>query len=255
MDIENTPPKAKRGRKKKDANPNIHIVKKYFSSTLKDNTNNGNNGNGNKSIGIDPGIICIDVIEDDKEYDLYVNPIKNSNDDVSTESKKNQTIDTFKKQWNNNTSISCWNCCHQFESVPVGMPINFKNNDFVCSGIFCSFSCILRYSKDRCIFEKHKHHISHMFKTLSGKDPSEMRDAPFTRCLKIFGGNLSIEEYRQASETKIFKYIRYPMHLVRDYIEEIDLDKLKKSNDYIFKNCKSTGKKKNNIMDFLKSST
>jgi hypothetical protein len=131
------------------------------------------------------------------------------------------------------------------------MPANFtKDGEFACTGIFCSFPCILRYSKDRGLYASSKHHISHMYTVFTGKAATELKEAPFVRCLKMFGGTLDIQAYRNCDD-KIFKYIRYPMHTTRDYIEEIDLKNLKQANDYVFKSSKPNSKKKN-ILDFLK---
>ena len=233
-------------KKQKDSTTKKQVIKRYFSSTLRSKIN---------IVEKDTSIICIDVNEDSE--DCLPNVVPASSDvnlivnDIVDTNEGDDSLGAFQKEWKHSTSVHCWNCCHQFQNVPIGLPINFKNGEFVCNGIFCSFNCIVRYSKDRNTYSSIKYHISHMYKTFTGKDFTELVEAPFVRCLKMFGGNLSIEEYRTSNDTKIFKYIRYPMHIVRDYIEEIDIQNLKDANDYIFKTPKSTSKK-NNILDFLK---
>jgi hypothetical protein len=51
----------------------------------------------------------------------------------------------------------------------------------------------------------------------------------------MFGGELTIEEFRNASkERKIYKMIEYPMYISRDYVEEVDLQNLKNFNKTVF---------------------
>ena len=64
-----------------------------------------------------------------------------------------------------------------------------------------------------------------------------LKKAPPLCTLKMFGGKLSIEEFRNASqERKVYKMIEYPMFICRDYVEEVDLEKLKTVNKTIFNN-------------------
>lgn len=215
-------------------------VKKYFSSVLRET-----------SLSSQPepeqtNILCIDVV--DEESSLY--PIAPP-DPPAIEPKKEDTLEMFVDEWKKHTGISCWNCCHPFDNTPLGIPLGIRDSIFRCNGIFCGFPCILRYIKDR--HEKRPETLSTMCKVLCGKDITEIKEAPFVRCLKMFGGTLSIEEYRASADNgKIFKYIKYPMHINRDYIEEIDLNNLKKSNNDVFKNGGQATRKRTNILDFLK---
>jgi hypothetical protein len=59
--------------------------------------------------------------------------------------------------------------------------------------------------------------------------------APDKSLLKMFGGELSIEQFRNSTkEKKVFKMIEYPMFISRDYVEEIDINNLKKVNKTVF---------------------
>jgi hypothetical protein len=162
-------------------------------------------------------------------------------------------LESFRNDWDISTPIACWNCCHQFETTPLGIPIGYsKNSDmFRTNGIFCSFSCILRYTYDRHI-TKYRHNIIYMHKCLTGSKLNP-EPAPPVCTLKIFGGSLDIDEYRKSFENnKLYKYVKYPMFVSRDYIEHIDIKNVKDANNYIFNNTTKTPQKKvMDISDFL----
>jgi hypothetical protein len=102
-------------------------------------------------------------------------------------------------KWPESTSICCWNCCHPFEGVPV--PATSKVNRLgkltKCHGVFCSFNCSKRY-----ILDKNTHGVWEAASLLSllhynvvGRHIS-IKTAPPRICLAMFGGNMSIEQYR-----------------------------------------------------------
>lgn len=64
-----------------------------------------------------------------------------------------------------------------------------------------------------------------------------LQPAPPKETLKIFGGELTINDFRKSTkEHKIFKLIEYPMFIERNYIEEIDIQNVKNINVNVFKN-------------------
>jgi len=73
----------------------------------------------------------------------------------------------------------------------------------------------------------------------------KLQCAPPRSSLKIFGGELSIDEFRNSSkEHKIYKLIEYPMCISRDYIEEVDIQNVKTINMNVFSNSS-----KHNLLD------
>lgn len=163
-------------------------------------------------------------------------------------------LESFQHTWDMTTSIACWNCCHTFDTTPLGIPVGYnKNSDmFRTNGIFCSFPCIIRYTIDRCTFIKNKCNIKYMYKCLTNSD-DKPEPAPPVCTLKLFGGTLDIEEYRTSFiNNKLYKYVKYPMFVSRDYIEHIDIKNVKDVNNYIFGNSSKTPQKKSmDISDFL----
>lgn len=185
-------------------------------------------------------------------------------------------VDT--NNWINNTNIACWWCCHNFDTVPIGLPVDYCKNKFRVKGIFCSFACTIAYGENNKLYNtKTKSMINSLYKKLTGymsinmKDNSDYKNMIYSDCikrnlfqgndelqneyinsllsfietpliaapnkcvLKMFGGKLSIQEFRNSTkERKIYKMIEYPMFVSRDYIEEIDIGNLKNVNKTVF---------------------
>ena len=67
-----------------------------------------------------------------------------------------------------------------------------------------------------------------------------LKKAPSRSTLKMFGGELSIEQFRNSTkENKIYKMINYPLSISRDYVEEVDLQKIKDVNTLFFNQNKN----------------
>jgi hypothetical protein len=183
----------------------------------------------------------------------------------------NNYVDSEK--WIDNTDTCCWWCCHKFDSIPIGLPVGYndKIKKFQVKGIFCSFACILAYNDDtnnnkntliNALYKKltggvrinskddyirilkndlklkglyMDKYITEYVDALSSIIDDSLTKAPPRCALKIFGGRLNIEEFRNASkERKIYKMIEYPMYISRDYVEEVDLQNLKNINKTVF---------------------
>ena len=146
--------------------------------------------------------------------------------------------DIDENDWPTNTEIKCWWCVHSFENVPIGLPLDFIKNKYRCRGIFCSFECMLAYAQTQKNIKMYL--INQLYITLTGQDINDkgkLIAAPDKYLLDIFGGPLTIDEFRKANETnKIYKILHYPMFISRDYIEEVDTKKLKDNNQsYLIK--------------------
>lgn len=142
------------------------------------------------------------------------------------------------KEWLECTDVCCWWCCHKFDTVPIGMPVYYNDNEkkFRVKGIFCSFSCLLAYKNDHPIYNNN-YLIKLLYKKITGeiKLNSNILRAPPRASLKMFGGKLTIDEFRNMSnENKVLKMVEYPMYVSRDYIEEIDIKNVKNVNAKLF---------------------
>jgi hypothetical protein len=99
----------------------------------------------------------------------------------------------------NETSKSelCWNCCHSFHNIVHGIPLKYINNVFYIYGDFCSLECASRYIYDN--FKATKWEIFTLINLYHRKmnNNNDKINIPLSRLsLKIFGGNMTIEEYR-----------------------------------------------------------
>jgi hypothetical protein len=98
----------------------------------------------------------------------------------------------------NNSSISevCWNCCHNFDNFITGLPIKYTNNIFYTVGDFCSLECASRYA-----FENYDNiyeiiNIINIYNNIKHNKNYKINMAPNKLVLKKFGGNVSINDYR-----------------------------------------------------------
>lgn len=140
-------------------------------------------------------------------------------------SKPTGSRSSFRKRcissaWPTNTCLHCWNCCHQFAHVPAFLPVSrdYETGVFHLSGIFCSWNCAkaYRYSNPHFCHKDSASFLS-VFAFLTSHrprycpDPMKKSHSYDCRCLdyahkvkfpprkenlKMFGGNMTIEEYR-----------------------------------------------------------
>lgn len=183
------------------------------------------------------------------------------------------------KEWLQSTDVCCWWCCHSFETVPIGLPLdyNVKTKKFKVKGVFCSFSCMMAYGEREMKGVSFRTNVDFLYQKLTGtftldktlygqqlerslpidifgedlEDAKRLKDgyiealldlqgakltpAPPRCSLKMFGGALSIEEFRKSSkENKVYKMIEFPMTIYRDFIEEVDIENVKSINMNVF---------------------
>jgi hypothetical protein len=152
---------------------------------------------------------------------------------------KFSSIDNGKNIWSEQTDIHCWWCCHQFDTIPCLLPDKYYKNTYYGFGCFCSYNCALAYNIDlndykvweRCTLLKSL--VSQLYDT----ENHELLPAPPRQVLKIFGGKLNIEEFRENSKIMIkeFKYLMPPLVSIIPLIEEDYKDKkfIKSENNVI----------------------
>lgn len=130
-----------------------------------------------------------------------------------TEKKSNMKVD-----------ICCFWCCHSFDNPPIFMPLSYdlEKEKFKVKGIFCSFNCVLSYMNDSIKYREKKFLLNFMYKIFTGnKNFTEISPAPPRETLKIFGGPMSIEEYRDTFDKKInFTFQEYPLVYIPTQIKK-----------------------------------
>ena len=108
------------------------------------------------------------------------------------------------EDWPDKSNVCCWWCCHKFDSCPCTMPTKYdplrKRFSFV--GIFCSWNCTKAYNLDKNDQKKYERAglITLLIQQLYGiASAISIKSAPPRQGLKMFGGYMSIDEFRSNS--------------------------------------------------------
>jgi hypothetical protein len=100
----------------------------------------------------------------------------------------------------------CWWCCHPFENEPLNMPYKYDEmrRTFHTAGFFCSWPCMKAYNLESNHYRMYEiqQNITLMRKQCYGKTEG-LRCAPKRQALKVFGGTMTIEEFRGEGDAPI----------------------------------------------------
>uniref|UniRef100_A0A6C0I906 MYM-type domain-containing protein n=1 Tax=viral metagenome TaxID=1070528 RepID=A0A6C0I906_9ZZZZ len=120
--------------------------------------------------------------------------------------KRIKVITTLKNQvkednWPQQVDSCCWWCCHTFQNSPCTLPMKYDSlrKRYTFIGLFCSWNCTKAYNFDKT---DHKMGERSSLITLLVKQMYSMYDAicikpaPHRQCLKMFGGYMDIEQFR-----------------------------------------------------------
>lgn len=121
--------------------------------------------------------------------------------------------------WPCSTSTLCHHCCYSFDGVPVPLPQSYDalRKVYHCRGNFCSWQCAKAYNNRQTppagrgnrnmyiAILAHRTWIKYRRKTLTRQEQEAMRTyatyciqpSPPREVLQVFGGNMTIEEYRK----------------------------------------------------------
>jgi hypothetical protein len=188
----------------------------------------------------------IDEIE--TKYHIY--KVSNYDKQIHNLSVKLEDYYTDLDLWTVNKfeNICCWWCCHVFDTLPIGLPEKQNDNIFKVIGFFCSFECSLAYNLslndhkmwDRISLLYHLRNI--IFKQIfPDYNPSIMNDiiaASPRNLLKMFGGSVTIEEYRKNS-TLLKKQYRNIMPPIVSLVSQLEESTYSQEQNLIIKPVKS----------------
>lgn len=112
--------------------------------------------------------------------------------------------DTHDDAHNNTTSGQhCWHCCHEYTTTTVRLPIRYddRKDRFTYIGQFCSWSCAKSHALDHqrldwCYL------LAHLKRIVLGKRLPTV-PAPPRHMLEIFGGTMTLDEFRSVSDDGI----------------------------------------------------
>lgn len=115
---------------------------------------------------------------------------------------QNGLINPQDGSWPAHTDIHCFYCVHPFGTMPLTAPKSRAGGKYITHGVFCSLPCALKYTDVHAGFNSEE---EKMMLRVMARDVFHVPNA-FTakgaidaRNLQIFGGTMTIEEYRTAS--------------------------------------------------------
>lgn len=188
-----------------------------------------------------------------KTNKLNLQKIKLSEESVSSDNLKSSILSSSNKivlnnninkiithNLNFNKYTKCWWCKNSFNMPPVQLPEDYYNETFFCIGHFCSFSCMKSYNLDMndSLLWKRESLINFLY-YMTYSEYKEIIPAPHWIILEEFGGNLSIEQFRENStiNTKEYLILHPPlvsrqMQIEESYklnkLKEVSIDKINK---------------------------
>ena len=128
------------------------------------------------------------------------------------------------------TDLLCWWCGHKFENTPFPLPEKLYENKFFVFGNFCGPSCACAYNidiNDHKLWERNSL-ILKLTNELCENKVDNIYPAPPKQILMQFGGNITIEEFRNKTK-RIYssRFIIPPMVPLTTLIEESYKDRNK----------------------------
>lgn len=115
------------------------------------------------------------------------------------------------KQWPEQSPYLCYWCSHSFTSFPCFIPEKFHENTFHMRGNFCSFNCALSHNfNEKTEYQtKATEMLYHLYRRIYGLSQT-LIPAPSKEVLKAFGGELTIEEYRNNFNSSVYHNLVFP---------------------------------------------
>lgn len=101
---------------------------------------------------------------------------------------------------------ACWHCCHAFEGDALALPTRYDQlrKKFWTKGHFCSFSCMKAFAIDS-YGDQHGSIVASnvvMYRRrMCPEARGGVRRAPNRYSLQLFGGSMTIEEFRAHADT------------------------------------------------------
>lgn len=191
------------------------------------NKNNNNESNNN----YDNINNLVKIVHDDNSNKGIKNKHSNYINELYTKRKIIKSKINFldnKNTWSDSTDTACWWCCHKFNNVPIGLPEYILNDIFYVFGCFCSLNCAYSYNLDLndykiwdrlCL-------LNNLKSIIFTDNEFILKPAPPKQSLKLFGGYMDIETYRNnfyiVSKDIIF-YLP-PLFSITGYIEENNIN-------------------------------
>lgn len=109
------------------------------------------------------------------------------------------------------TEVACFWCCHKFEGRPVVLPVRDEGEYLQVFGNFCCPECAMSYLFDiRQDSHTRWEQLALLNRVYGESVGGTIRPAPSRSVLRMFGGPMSIEEYRAVIRQK---KVRIDIHI------------------------------------------
>ena len=158
-------------------------------------------------------------------HDSMVNKIHDCTIDI---------VDNTIFKWKESTELSCWWCVHPFKNPPFGLPIKYENNKYEVQGCFCSLNCAKAYNLKENNYRMSEINslIEDFRREIFGISSHAVVTAPPRQSLNIFGGYLSIDDFRKEFYliNKNIIHLSPTVSPVRNFFEEEYHDKIIRAN-------------------------
>jgi len=137
-------------------------------------------------------------------------------------------------KWKEKTDLWCWWCSHPFTNTPFGLPIKFENNKYSIQGCFCSLNCAKAYNIKENNYRTTEINslIEDFRRELFGINSYPVIIAPPRQSLKVYGGFLTIDEFRKEFYilNKNIIHLSPNIASVKNFFEEEYHDKIIRSS-------------------------
>lgn len=169
------------------------------------------------------------------------------NDNVSA----NNCMTVTNNEWPQQTDVYCFWCCHPFNTTPVGIPVKFTKNTFYCIGNFCSFECAASHNYEITDINTNVWERFNLLNLMASKQDIAipLKCAKPKSSLKIFGGDMDIDKFRDNSKKLLYFKHTYPMIPLCEQIEEL-CDSFNTNNTELFTIKKDLKTKQTTIKEF-----
>jgi len=182
------------------------------------------------------------IINIDKKNDCEYEPIPYENpycyineeiNDINEEIQDNEISHVSNHTCGNN--MVCFWCCHNIDYKIYGMPVSYCNNTYFVYGTFCSLQCANAFNFSSHNGSDKVWEINSLIQMMGKKYGiiEYIRPAPSRYLLRMFNGNLSIEEFRALHMNNETTYVLNipPMISLPISYESVNTSYIKKNSE------------------------
>lgn len=141
----------------------------------------------------------------DKQFEY--NSINTQNPDVF-KIKILHCYEGKEKELPDKTDVWCWWCCHPFDGVPRFMPTKYdeQRQRYKVTGNFCSWGCAKAFMlyDSSYVLRNSLSMLTSLIRKINGSYYN-FPTAPPRSALKVFGGTMTIEEFRNRDKNEYFE--------------------------------------------------